>query len=657
MRPLVRSAEPIAPAPRDAPRVPPGLVPRPRLLRVLARTDALPLVLLVAPAGYGKTALLAEWAARDRRSFSWLAPEELGDRRAAADLLERLACDAPAVIVVDDAQRAAPASLAGLADAVPRLPPGSALALASRRRLGGAIRRLEAHRLAVALGRSDLAMTGLEATMLLDAAGVALDADDLERAEGWPAALWLSALAERRLAEYLRDEVLGDLAERERAFLRRSSILDRLDRPLCDAVVGDADVLEDLVDGIVEPLPDGAFRCHPLLRAALREELEHREPQLVPVLHRRAATWHRRHRAPAAAIGHAIATDDSAYAGRLLWPAAAAGAAEGRTEAPARWLAAFDPADVHATPELAMAAAAVDLAEGRRDDARRWIAAADEAARRTARGPARTAAVALLRACLGDEGIDRMGQDAARAAELMTVTAPWHGLASALRGVAAHLSGDRDAALVLLRGAVRAAPSSAIGRAQLALLHAEAEDWDSAAEHAGDPPSGPLAARLLALTARAVVASRTGTPDDARRDAAAARALLHPQDAVPPWLAVEARIWLARASLRLTDGETAHALLAGAARIDAGAPVLDAWRDDAWGRADAFAAGRNPLTNAELRLVRLLPSHLTFGEIGARLHVSRNTVKTQALSAYRKLDVRCRSDAVARARAAGLIDR
>jgi len=62
------------------------------------------------------------------------------------------------------------------------------------------------------------------------------------------------------------------------------------------------------------------------------------------------------------------------------------------------------------------------------------------------------------------------------------------------------------------------------------------------------------------------------------------------------------------------------------------------------------------LTNAELRVLRFLPSHLTFREIGDRLHVSANTVKTQALSAYRKLDVGSRSEAVARGRAVGLLD-
>ena len=80
---------------------------------------------------------------------------------------------------------------------------------------------------------------------------------------------------------------------------------------------------------------------------------------------------------------------------------------------------------------------------------------------------------------------------------------------------------------------------------------------------------------------------------------------------------------------------------------------------EGWGLADAFAesaTGDGPtLTNAELRVLRQLASHMTFREIGERLHVSTNTVKTQALAVYRKLDVSSRSDAVTRGRAAGLI--
>ena len=97
-------------------------------------------------------------------------------------------------------------------------------------------------------------------------------------------------------------------------------------------------------------------------------------------------------------------------------------------------------------------------------------------------------------------------------------------------------------------------------------------------------------------------------------------------------------------------------MLAQAARLRRELPdasVLEHWIDDAWDRADTFAAGATgvapTLTMAELRVLRFLPSHLSFREIGERLNVSANTVKTQALAVYRKLDVSSRSEAVSAA--------
>ena len=55
-------------------------------------------------------------------------------------------------------------------------------------------------------------------------------------------------------------------------------------------------------------------------------------------------------------------------------------------------------------------------------------------------------------------------------------------------------------------------------------------------------------------------------------------------------------------------------------------------------------------------MLQHLPSHLSFRQIGERLHVSQNTVKTQALAVYRKLDVNSRSDAVRRGQELGLLD-
>jgi len=68
------------------------------------------------------------------------------------------------------------------------------------------------------------------------------------------------------------------------------------------------------------------------------------------------------------------------------------------------------------------------------------------------------------------------------------------------------------------------------------------------------------------------------------------------------------------------------------------------------------APGASALTAAELRLLPLLATHLPFPEISGELFVSRNTIKTQANSIYRKLGASSRSQAVARARELGLLE-
>ena len=70
-----------------------------------------------------------------------------------------------------------------------------------------------------------------------------------------------------------------------------------------------------------------------------------------------------------------------------------------------------------------------------------------------------------------------------------------------------------------------------------------------------------------------------------------------------------------------------------------------------------FEHGASSLTTAELRVLQYLPTHLSFEQIGKELFVSRNTVKTQAISAYRKLGVSSRTEAVERSQSLGLLQR
>ncbi len=167
----------------------------------------------------------------------------------------------------------------------------------------------------------------------------------------------------------------------------------------------------------------------------------------------------------------------------------------------------------------------------------------------------------------------------------------------------------------------------------------------------------------IVYAAGALVASEQGRGDDAKRDLATAGRLLGELGHYMGWYEVQVRTVMARAFVRLADVSRARALLAEAsrwARRTNRVESLVAALDTAWGEVDdvcaAAADGPGLLTIAELRILRFLPTHLSFREIGERLHVSGNTVKTQAHAVYTKLGAGSRSEAVAKAASIGLID-
>jgi LuxR family maltose regulon positive regulatory protein len=115
---------------------------------------------------------------------------------------------------------------------------------------------------------------------------------------------------------------------------------------------------------------------------------------------------------------------------------------------------------------------------------------------------------------------------------------------------------------------------------------------------------------------------------------------------------------LAWALMRLDDRTRARDLLAEASTYLERTPdavVLRRWREQASAALDESSTDA-ALTRAELRVMQFLPTHFSFREIAERLYVSPNTIKTQAQSIYRKLDVSTRGEAVDRARSAGLVD-
>ncbi|HUA69969.1 MAG TPA: LuxR C-terminal-related transcriptional regulator [Solirubrobacteraceae bacterium] len=682
---------------------------RTTLVRRLAGSPDARLVVIVAPPGYGKTSLISEWGEHDEREFVWLAPDALEavDLRSTADAILRPAEDRGGFVVVLDDAHLAPAEIVrNLLDVLlAEMPDGATVALSSRAEPPLPLGRLRARRALVEVRVPDLAMMPAEASLLLRQAGLELDFTAVQalvrRTEGWPAGLYLGALSVREqadvasalgrlrgddhhLAEYFRDEVLSVLPADLTEFAVRTSVLEELSGPVCDAVLetrGSAPVLRRLEKAVtlLRPLDPAheVFRWHGLFRDALGAELRRTEPELVQALHERACAWYEAHGETDQAISHAVCAGDLVHTGNLLWASIVAYVTQGRNEIVQGWLASFNRDELGSYAPLALAAAHSFLAAGNAAEARHLAVAAAAAAERSrsARGPrSLRAGLAGIEAIVGRAGVGGMGEAAERACKLEPEDSPWRPLCLFLRGTALHLAGNPASAVRLLdEGAdlsAATAPSiTSLCLAQAAMIAIEQQDWDAAAELTDRArrviderglAEYPICA--LAFAASAAARAHHGRADEAKRDLRSGIELLTVLGDFIPWYGAEARILLAHASLWLADVVGARTLLAEASRLarrTTGAVIFERWFDDAWSYMDALAetslAGPSSLTIAELRILRFLPSHRSFREIASQLGVSANTVKTQAHAVYRKLGAASRSEAVMRASDAGLL--
>jgi LuxR family maltose regulon positive regulatory protein len=227
------------------------------------------------------------------------------------------------------------------------LPPRVKLVIATREDPPLPIARLRARGQMGELRAAELRFTPTEAAGFLEGAmGLKLSAEEIaaleERTEGWIAGLQLAALSmrgredvggfirafagdNRYVVDYLAEEVLERQPERIRSFLLETSVLDRLTGPLCDAVTGQEDggeMLEALERGnfFVVPLDDRRrwYRYHHLFAEVLFAHLMAEQPDLVPVLHRRASEWYEHNGSVADAVRHALAAEDFGRAADLV---------------------------------------------------------------------------------------------------------------------------------------------------------------------------------------------------------------------------------------------------------------------------------------------------------------------------------------------------
>jgi len=282
--------------------------------------------------------------------------------------------------------------------------------------------------------------------------------------------------------------------------------------------------------------------------------------------------------------------------------------------------------------------------------------------------------LALLRAALCRHGVERMRTDAEVALVLAPSDSPLRATLLMLLGVSHLLSGDPGIADDVLAEAVAVAEGSGatdtavVALAERAILAIGRREWSEAellVERARSIARRAwleeyvTSALLYAVAAR--VAVHRGEPAQALPDFAQTQRLRPKLTYALSFLAVQTRLELARAYVALTDVAAARTVLREADEVLRRRPdlgILGRQAGELWTRLDAVhaeAIGSSTLTAAELRLLRLLGTHHSFRGIGEQLYLSRHTVKSHAMSIYRKLGVPSRGEAIQRARELGLL--
>ncbi|WP_298820171.1 LuxR C-terminal-related transcriptional regulator [Chloroflexus sp.] len=462
MMPLVRTK-------LHPPELLPSFIARDRLREQLRAALHSRLVLISAPAGYGKTSLLAEWMAEARNEWShiaWLSldasdndirrllmyllaaleniPPERRDRLRAmidteamdaeqwfAELLNDLAETAGSTaIVLDDYQTIDDGQIhQAIAFLVDHLPPRCRLIIATRSDPPLPLARWRARRYLAELRGFDLAFTPEEAAaFLLETMELSLSREQIvaliERTEGWPAGLQLTALAlrsradrgalieelnttNRYVVDYLLEDVFHHLPGHIQQFLLQTSILERLCGPLCDAVLGLSQssdegasgqsysqlILTELERNNLFLVPLDAertwYRYHHLFADVLRDRLvTGSNAEQLALLHRRAGAWFAAHGFLTEAINHALSAHAIDDVVAMLEPIGLALITQVGEVTLRRWLPAIPETAFESHPRLALLRAWLATSDYQAEEARYWIGVAEQALASVASGTA-----------------------------------------------------------------------------------------------------------------------------------------------------------------------------------------------------------------------------------------------------------------------------
>ncbi|MDI6105247.1 LuxR C-terminal-related transcriptional regulator [Actinoplanes sp. NEAU-A12] len=356
------------------PRLPAGLIWRPRLAAAVDTGVQRAATLLCAGPGWGKTALAASWAVARSLSgpVAWLTldaqhndpyafwsdlilalrtagaippgrsfpdrgptsvAQEPAFRRAFAAGVTGLS--APVVVVLDGLHEVTDRRVvSGISGMLQHLSERLRFVLISRRAPALPVHRLRVTGDLTEIRQADLAFRLDEAADLLGVRGRTMApgtlAEIVRRMEGWAAGLRLAfdtpdpAGADEIVEDYLIREVMSERPADIRRFVMQTSITDRICGDLADAVTGGSrghETLESLTRENMFVERSGAgrwFRYHPLFRSALRRRVARQLPDALPELHLAAARWYERDGNGLSALTHAIEAGNWDLAGRIV---------------------------------------------------------------------------------------------------------------------------------------------------------------------------------------------------------------------------------------------------------------------------------------------------------------------------------------------------
>jgi len=506
---LVEIDELLIDAKVSVPQPRPGAVSRLDLIDT-ARASSCRVVGVTAPAGYGKSTLLVQWANEEDRRVVWVSLDRLDDDPGAlltllasalakalpgnADLIADVGgsgvsmlgraapmlagvlrtSQIPFVLMLDDLHELrSPTCQDVLSVVISGIPHGSQFVATSRfeqphlpsLRVSGDVLEILA---------SDLALGPAGARQIFSTAQVSLTveqaADVTEKTEGWPVGLYLAALIarddnseapsisgqDRYVADYLYRESFGRLPEATQHFLRRTAVLDHFSASLCDALLDEPAAPDQLraleaTSMFLIPLDRHRewYRYHALFREFLLAELRRVEPEVVTKLHLRAADWYESNGFPAMAVEHLLSTAERDRCVQLVAALTLSTYQAGQMSTVLRWLATLGDAAITSYPPLAVLAGWMTTLSGNTQQAERWAAFIDSAAFESAPvdGTASfESSRAMLRGFMCPDGPGQVTSDATLAVAQEPAWSPWRDVALGLLGEAHLLEGEDDKA-------------------------------------------------------------------------------------------------------------------------------------------------------------------------------------------------------------------